>query len=105
MGDKPNKVNVRDLQMDLGLPDQNAGYTVQHPDKDNPDQTHHSMFTGDRGEHYSFNTDEQGDVVPGTGHYTPPHEKGEPSKPVSQEPPAPEKPDVRVTFNPDCLWD
>lgn len=101
-----DKVNVRNLGMNLGLPDQNAGYTVQHPkDAEHPDQTHHSMFTGDRGEHYSFDTDQNGDVVSGSGHETPPREKDEHPKPVSYDPPAPEKPDVRVNFNPDCLWD
>lgn len=95
------KVNVRDLAVDLGTLGEDAGYTVGGP---NPwGGMHHSIFTGLEGEHYSFDTDAAGNVVDGTGHFTPPESIGGAN--VSVDPPSPKKQGVRVVFDPECLWD
>jgi len=97
------KLNVRDLAMDLGLPDQDAGYTVEGPNKWGG--MHHSMFTGNEGEHYSFDSDQDGNLVSGMGHLVGPKpEDGSEPTITSLDPPAPKKPGVRVVFDPDCLW-
>lgn len=100
------KMNVRDLGMNLGSPDQDAGYTVQHPaDWNSPNKTHHTMFTGNRGEHYSFDADQDGNLIPGRGHLIGPKpEDGSDPTIMSMDPPAPNRPGVRVCFDPDCLW-
>ncbi|MCL4360394.1 hypothetical protein M1555_04060 [Patescibacteria group bacterium] len=93
------KVNVRDLDVDLGVLGDDAGYTVGGPNKIGG--MHHSIFTGVEGEHYSFDTDAAGNVV--DGHRTPPESIG--GEITSVNPPSPKKPGVRVVFDPECLWD
>ena len=95
------KVNVRDLDVDLSTLGDDAGYTVGGPNQWGG--MHHSIYTGVEGEHYSFDTDTDGNIVQETGHLTPP--KSVSSSHISVDPPSPKKKGVHVVFDPECLWD
>lgn len=99
-----DKVNVRNLAVNLGTEKQDMRYAVEAPT--DLGGVHHTITTGKQGEHYSFDTDQDGNVIEESGHYTGPEPtEGEQRIRKTYDPPTPAKPGVKVVFNPDCLWD
>jgi hypothetical protein len=85
-----------------------VGYSTEYPyvDKgqtvigsDGKPLMHHVIFNANGKEHISWNTLSDGSVLEDSVHYTP--SEGKPPKGFEPS----KLSDIKIPFNPDCLWD